>query len=124
MNFNFETVISFLENHFLVTNIISIFTDELLTKGTYRIKCQLIPSKLKFEIRYVVTEKDLIYSYQLFDKTPLIRWDNAPHYPNIKTHPHHYHDLQGNVNISNLTGDYEKDLQIVFQKLSEFIANY
>lgn len=49
---------------------------------------------------YVITEphiQRLKYRYHLQSATKelLIRWDNAPHHPEIKTHPHHTH-LQTN----------------------------
>lgn len=32
------------------------------------------------------------YSYHVFkNSTTVIRWDNAPHHPDIKTFPHHKH---------------------------------
>jgi hypothetical protein len=45
---------------------------------------------------YVVTDpefKRLKYRYQLqtSDDKMLARWDNAPHHPEIKTHPDHWH---------------------------------
>lgn len=32
------------------------------------------------------------YAYQLFSDRPLLRRDNTPHYPNVATAPHHFHD--------------------------------
>ena len=47
----------------------------------------------RFEIiqQQVVVTK---YSYHWQDKDGKLikRWDNAPHHPNIKTHPNHLHD--------------------------------
>ena len=38
-----------------------------------------------------------IYSFHWQDKNGdlIIRWDNAPHYKNIKTFPHHKHTKNG-----------------------------
>lgn len=37
------------------------------------------------------------YSYYWLDETEelLAGWDNAPHHPEIKTHPHHQHTREG-----------------------------
>jgi len=57
------------------------------------------------------------YAYQLFTNRPLMRWDNAPHYPHITTAPHHFHDASGAVSESTLTGDSLTDLPIVLREI-------
>lgn len=49
------------------------------------------------------------------DGSLIMRWDNAPHYPAIATHPHHKHV----GNESNVQPSYEHNL---FEVLS-FIRN-
>ena len=46
------------------------------------------------------------YSYQLVrgDK-PVLRWDNKEHFPQIATHPHHFHGPAGKAEESALGGD-------------------
>ena len=51
----------------------------------------------KLYIKEHVSEEDYIYSFHWQDKNGdlIIRWDNAPHYKNIKTFPHHKHTKNG-----------------------------
>lgn len=49
---------------------------------------------------YVVTEPQINrlkyrYHLQTSDNRLLARWDNAPHHPEIKSHPHHLHTEKG-----------------------------
>ncbi len=51
---------------------------------------------------YTVTEPALQrlkyrYHFQTYDKQFVARWDNAPHHPEVETHPEHLHLAQGNV---------------------------
>lgn len=57
------------------------------------------------------------YSYQEFTDKPLRRWDNAPHFAHLPAFPHHYHDSQGNVTDSSLTGNPTMDLLHVLSAL-------
>ena len=44
----------------------------------------------------------LKYRYQLLDRANqlLTRWDNAPHHPQIETHPFHKHTRNGEITTS------------------------
>ena len=44
----------------------------------------------------------------------IMRWDNAPHFPNLTTFPHHKHLASGNVVDSH---------DISFQEVMQFIAS-
>ena len=37
------------------------------------------------------------------DKELIVRWDNAPHYPELETFPHHYHTKEGVFSSNQLT---------------------
>lgn len=82
----------------------------------FTLRCQLT-SGTKLQIRLRAAAGRLHYSYQEFDVAEIQRWDNAPHFPHLKTHPHHYHNPSGNVTDSPLTGDPLRDLPIVLGKL-------
>jgi hypothetical protein len=82
----------------------------------FKLRCQLTTGT-KLQIRLRAVAGHLHYSYQEFDVAEIQRWDNAPHFPHLKTHPHHYHDPQGNVLDSPLSGDPLADLPIVLSKL-------
>lgn len=58
------------------------------------------------------------YSYQLLRNTlALMRWDNKEHFPDIVTHPHHFHAPSGSVEASPVTGDAAVDLPLVLDNL-------
>jgi hypothetical protein len=119
--FNFYTIISLIRNNDFVSNIEKITVDEIAQRGFYKIKCQLIPSKFKLDIKFIKTQSDFIYSYQLYTTKALARWDNEPHYPAIRTFPHHFHDSEENVKESKLTGNAESDIKIVLSKIGSII---
>jgi len=62
------------------------------------------------------------YAYQLFTDHPLLRWDNAPHYPQIETSPHHSHDEHGALKPSPLKGNPIADLRVVLQEVERFLS--
>lgn len=118
--FNYLEIISTLKESELVSRVEIKTIDEIYDSGIYKIRCSLIPSKYKLEIRFVKTKEQILYAYQLFSNAPIIRWDNSPHYPKIKTHPHHFHTNDGDVVESELTGDVIADLKkcyLRFRKL-------
>ena len=65
----------------------------------WKIKVTFVDTSLLFTKEYV-SESFRKYSFhwQKIDETLIIRWDNAPHYPQISTHPHHKHvEMEENV---------------------------
>jgi len=72
-------------------------------------------------VKFIKTEREFIYSYQLFTDKPIIRWDNAPHYPDIRTYPHHFHDRNGNVIESDLKGIVIDDLNIILCSIKKML---
>ena len=120
--FNFPDIISVLRKSAFVSKIEKTVVDEIAKRGFYKIKCQLIPSKYKLDMKFIKTQNELIYSYQLYTTTSLARWDNEPHFPGIKTFPHHFHDRDDNVQESNLTGDTKEDLKIVLSEIKKIIG--
>ena len=81
-----------------------------------KIRCELASGQV-VQIRLRAVTGNVRYSYQEFADKPLRRWDNAPHFPHLPNSPHHYHDLQGNITESSLTGDPIRDLQQVLGAL-------
>jgi len=76
-------------------------------------------SELHFA-EYVITEPDvhrLKYRYHLqsAEKKLLARWDNAPHHPEVSSHPHHLH-LADSVKESE-----PMDIQRVLRSLVRFL---
>jgi hypothetical protein len=64
----------------------------------------------------------LVHDLLEFTNQPILRWDNAPHYPHISTTPHHFHDQYGNVSSSKLTGDVLVDLRQVLSVIEQWIV--
>ena len=70
------------------------------------------------QIRVYCNGDHVDYSYQLLNGgLPVQRWDNKEHFPEIASHPHHFHNSAGEVEISPLTGDPEHDLSLVMRLL-------
>jgi hypothetical protein len=122
-SFNFSNIISFIRNNAFVSRIEKVTIDEIAQRGFYKIKCQLIPSKFKLDIKFIKTQNDFIYSYQLYTTKAVARWDNEPHYPSNRTFPHHFHDSEENVKESELTGNAEVDIKVVLLKIGSIIEN-
>lgn len=78
-------------------------------------------ARIPLEIRLIQTEDELLYSYQLFTDIPLVRWDNAPHFPALPTFPHHMHDETGTVSSSPLSGDPPQDLPYILDQLAALL---
>lgn len=85
-----------------------------------KIRCQL-PRKHLFQIWIHIEPDSLDYAYQLFTTVPLLRWDNAPHYGHLSNAPHHFHDEDGNVSSSLLTGNIKRDLKIVLKEITNWM---
>ena len=122
--FNFLELISSLNESELISRVEIRTIDEIHESGIYKVRCSLIPSKYKLEIRLVKTKEQILYSYQLFSNAPIIRWDNSPHYPKIKTHPHHFHASEGDIIESELTGNVIMDIKKVLSKIMKVIVKY
>jgi hypothetical protein len=82
----------------------------------FKIRCELASGQT-LQIRLRAVAGNIRYSYQEFTDKPLRRWDNAPHFPYLPNFPHHYHDPQGNITESPLTGNPAIDLQQVLSAL-------
>ena len=117
-----DKILLILKKSSIISKIEIITFDEIAEKSVYKIRCRLIPSKYKLDIRFIQTEKEILYSYQLFTDRPIARWDNAPHYPDIKTYPHHFHSKEGNVIESELRGVASEDLRIVLSTVRNILG--
>jgi hypothetical protein len=69
------------------------------------------PQGVKF-IKYISTEEDILYSYQLYIDKAIARWDNEPHYPDLNNYPHHFH-YKDNIGASQLSGNPMQDVKKV-----------
>ncbi len=66
-----------------------------------KIKSEIVDGSI-LAIREYFSEENFFYSYHWQDSAGnlIIRWDNAPHYKNIGTYPHHKHFINGTVSES------------------------
>lgn len=76
---------------------------------------------LKLQIRIYKNYLHIDYSYQVYEQSPVMRWDNAEHFPDITTYPHHFHTQDGDVVESPLTGKPEMDVYLVLNILESLV---
>ncbi len=98
-------IVNYLKSIEFISSIHVVFLDDSLQRSICKLRCSLLPSRYKLDVRLIQTENEIIYSYQLFHDRPIIRWDNAPHFPSVTTFPHHFHDQNDKIKASNLMGD-------------------
>ena len=124
MQINIEDILQYLDSKNVVSQIIDVMADESASRGFYKIRRSLMPSIYKLQIKWIITPEEFLYSYQLYTYTHLLRWDNSPHFPDIDTFPHHFHDIEGNIQNSIISGEKIKtDLDILLREILEFIDN-
>ena len=85
----------------------------------FKIHASILPNY--FQIRFLADKNIERYSFQLYRDRPFLRWDNAPHYPDLPNSPHHFHDQCGNVFPSALTGNLLHDFDIVIAEVKKFM---
>ena len=114
---NIEHIKALLISSPLISSWQIMIADETARRALYKIRCQLLRSAYRLEIRLIQTEDELLYSYQLFTNRPLLRWDNAPHFPAIQSFPHHQHQESEEVAESFLSGDPSLDLPYILDQI-------
>ena len=117
-----EQVKAILTDSDLVVSWQALTEEETAHRAVYRIRCHLLRAAYQLEIRFIEMDNETIYSYQLFTDRPIIRWDNAPHFPALRTFPHHLHGESGEVKESPLIGDPLQDLPYVLGQARAFLA--
>ncbi len=62
------------------------------------------------------------YSYTLIkENRGIIGWDNAPHHVSVETHPDNFHDVDGKIKPSYLSGNPLKDLNHVIKVVKDVL---
>lgn len=78
----------------------------------YKIKVLITDKSTFFASEYKDTiERNYSFHWQDKDNTLIIRWDNAPHFPDLSTFPHHKH----------LPDTIEESQEMTLQEALEFI---
>ncbi|MCC6300051.1 MAG: hypothetical protein IT314_12190 [Anaerolineales bacterium] len=117
-----EGILAHLRGHSLVESVRVVDYDETPAGNLeIKIRCRL-HGKYQFQVWLYTEETSADYSYQLFTDQPLLRWDNSPHYPNISTAPHHFHNENNKVSRSPLSGETLKDLPTVLAEIEKWLA--
>lgn len=121
MNPLVRSLLIVLDDHPLVSQVKIVHLDETPAGWLeVKIRCRIAGElQLQIWIHHGVSALD--YAYQLFTTVPLLRWDNAPHYPVLATAPHHCHDEQNNVTNSPLTGEPIADLALVLHAVTQWL---
>lgn len=78
----------------------------------------------RFFVRQVVLKEFTFkYAYHWQDKEGQLRcrWDNAPHWPDMATHPHHKHIMSGDkIFVDASRGG---DLESIFDEIAQFFSS-
>lgn len=121
MNKIVDDILEILQGNNLIQNTRVVTYDETPSgRLEAKIRSQL-PKNHTLQIWIHIEPASLDYAYQLFTTVPLLRWDNAPHYGHLSTAPHHFHDENGNVSESPLTGNIKQDLKFVLKEISNWM---
>ncbi len=118
-----DGLLKILQTHQLVKRVRVVNYDETPAgKLEVKLRCQLVENyHFQIWVHYEPNSQD--YSYQLFTDHPILRWDNAPHYPNIPSAPHHFHDENNVVSPSPLTGNMNQDLILVLREIETWMKS-
>ncbi|MFN8493636.1 MAG: DUF6516 family protein [Caldilineaceae bacterium] len=116
-------LLNLLQKHQLVKHVRVLHYDETPSgKVELKIRCRLLDNyQFQIWLHYELVFQD--YAYQLFTDQPILRWDNAPHYPAIATAPHHFHDEHGQVKESVLSGQPLRDLPQVLSTIEIWLTS-
>ena len=116
-----DNLVDFLRGHSLVESVRVVEYDESPSGNLeIKIRCR-VKGKYQFQVWLHTEERLTDYSYQLFTDHPLLRWDNSPHYPNVSTAPHHYHNEENKVRKSSLLGEPLKDIRTVMMEIEKWL---
>ena len=101
---------------------IQVLANESVDDETFAFKIRAAIVSSFLQIRFLA-DKDLKrYSFQLYSDHPLLRWDNAPHYPDLLNFPHHFHNQDEYISSSTLTGDLLNDYDLVIADVLDYVA--
>jgi len=91
MNALIDALLDLLQGHRLVRSVRIMNYDRTPAgKLELKIRCRFAKGyQLQVWLHHEPVFQD--YAYQLFTDHPVLRWDNAPHFPRITTEPHHFH---------------------------------
>ncbi|MBC8262742.1 MAG: hypothetical protein H8E47_01275 [Anaerolineales bacterium] len=95
---------------------------KIVDQETFSFKVRAkITDEFCLQVRYLQDEEFVRYSYQLFTTKTILRWDNAEHFPEIPSSPHHFHDEKGNRHSFKLKGELLSDVQMVLVEVEKYL---
>jgi len=115
-------VMTILQSHPICERAIVVETKEYSSDQFFcKVRAELQEGN-QLQARIYYNQGHIDYAYQLFADMPLLRWDNKEEFHHLETYPHHQHDEQGNIRSSPLASDPIRDIQVVLQEVSTFLA--
>ena len=92
----------------IITDLTIINREITPVSGFWKGILKLIDGTELHVIEYLVIDRELVkskykYHWQDEDSNLIIRWDNAPHHPEISSFPHHIHTQTQVNNSHNIT---------------------
>lgn len=118
----------FIELQHIITNLSGVeverYEEQVLTdkRGNIRIRLRFSDNSLLELSEAIQITSNIIqqisyrYHYQTSVGKTIFRYDDAPHYPNIKTYPHHKHVFDEVLECSH------PDIETVINEVNEYIA--
>lgn len=91
-------------------------------KFYFKIRAELVKG-YNFQARIYANRSHIDYSYQLFQETHLLCWDNKEEYSQLRTFPHHHHLPDNSVVESPLSGNPRQDIRIVLHIVECFLTD-
>lgn len=119
--FDLSKVIAALKKSSIISSVDMLFSDEIEKRSFHKIRCTLIPSRYKLDIKFVITGGEFLYSFQIYGNKAIARWDNEPHYPGKENFPHHFH-YKDKVRPSALSGNAIMNIRLVLAEIVNIIA--
>ena len=117
------TMVAILQVHSVCENV-SVLETASFSADQFFIKIRAdLTGQYKLQVRVYYNQGHVDYAYQLFAHVPILRWDNKEEFPSLSTYPHHYHDEQGCVKASPLSGLPYEDLPVVLHEVAAFISS-
>lgn len=104
-----------------ICNDVRLVSTQLFSNEQFmlKIRTSVVETGYMLQVRFYRNGDRIDYAYQLVnDGTPVIRWDNKEHFPSLSTYPHHFHTIDGRVEVSALNGNPRHDLPIILDYLS------
>lgn len=83
----------------------------------YKVKIVFSDQSILFAKEYIdSSERNYSFHWQTENNALIMRWDNAPHYRNIETFPHHKHDENDCITEST-TISFKDVIKIIQRKI-------